>query len=101
MGSMTERRVPLAPDQRCIDDYRPIKVICIGAGVCGIAVGCLFPQHIPNLELTIYEKNADVGGTWLENHYPGLRPGKQAPDNPSWKRTANSRSDLTPHVYQC
>ena len=53
-----------------------MKVICIGAGMCGIAVGSLFPQHIPNLELTIYEKNTEVGGTWFENHYPGLRPGE-------------------------
>jgi len=75
-------RVPKNPDERPIDDYRPIKVICIGAGMNGIAVGALLPQHIPNLELTIYEKNPEVGGTWYENHYPGLRP------------------DLTPHVYQ-
>ncbi|EXJ67391.1 uncharacterized protein A1O5_09404 [Cladophialophora psammophila CBS 110553] len=75
-------RIPPCPDDRSINDWRPIEVICIGAGMCGIAVGCLFPQHIPNLKLTIYEKNTDVGGTWFENHYPGLRP------------------DLTPHVYQ-
>jgi cation diffusion facilitator CzcD-associated flavoprotein CzcO len=73
-------RVPINPDERPIDDYRPIKVICLGAGMSGIAVGCLFPQHIPNLELTIYEKNADVGGTWFENHYPGLRPGERPLD---------------------
>jgi len=24
------------------------------------------------LDLTIYEKNADIGGTWLENKYPGV-----------------------------
>lgn len=24
-----------------------------------------------NIELTIYEKNSDVGGTWHENVYPG------------------------------
>ncbi|KAK5285482.1 hypothetical protein LTR55_010919 [Exophiala xenobiotica] len=74
MASVMESRIPLTPDQRCIDEHRPIKVICIGAGMCGIAVGCLFPQHIANLELTIYEKNKEVGGTWFENHYPGLRP---------------------------
>jgi cation diffusion facilitator CzcD-associated flavoprotein CzcO len=46
-----------------------MKVICIGAGMCGIAVGCMFPEKIPNLELVIYEKNTDVGGTWFENQY--------------------------------
>lgn len=24
------------------------------------------------VDLAIYEKNADVGGTWFENRYPGL-----------------------------
>ncbi|ODM22506.1 hypothetical protein SI65_00094 [Aspergillus cristatus] len=24
------------------------------------------------VDLAIYEKNADAGGTWFENHYPGL-----------------------------
>ncbi|KAF4999687.1 hypothetical protein FDECE_11441 [Fusarium decemcellulare] len=49
---------------QAIDQPRPIKVICIGAGFSGILTAIRFPQRIPNLELTIYEKNADIGGTW-------------------------------------
>jgi cation diffusion facilitator CzcD-associated flavoprotein CzcO len=30
------------------------------------------PQRIPNLELVIYEKNPEIGGTWYENRYPGV-----------------------------
>ncbi|KAI0628458.1 FAD/NAD-P-binding domain-containing protein [Trametes polyzona] len=56
----------------CIDEYRPIKVIVIGAGFSGITAGVRFPQKIPNVELTIYEKSAGVGGTWFNNKYPGL-----------------------------
>lgn len=51
----------------CIDDYRPMKVIVIGAGLSGILAGIRFPQYIKNLDLTIYDKNTDVGGTWHEN----------------------------------
>lgn len=51
----------------CIDDLRPIKVICIGAGFSGILAGIRFPQRVPNLDFTIYEKNEEVGGTWFEN----------------------------------
>lgn len=51
----------------CIDDYRPMKVIVIGAGLSGILAGIRFPQYIQNLDLTIYDKNSDVGGTWHEN----------------------------------
>ncbi|KAH6988311.1 hypothetical protein BKA56DRAFT_477752 [Ilyonectria sp. MPI-CAGE-AT-0026] len=46
-----------------IDEPRPIKVICIGAGISGILNGIRLPHHIKNLELVIYEKNHDLGGT--------------------------------------
>jgi len=52
---------------RPVDKSRPMKVIIIGAGMSGIIAGIFFPRSIENLELTIYEKNADIGGTWFEN----------------------------------
>ncbi|KAI0712848.1 hypothetical protein C8T65DRAFT_739260 [Cerioporus squamosus] len=55
-----------------IDEYRPIKVIVIGAGFSGILSAIRFPQKIPNVDLTIYEKNSGVGGTWHSNRYPGI-----------------------------
>ncbi|XXH00789.1 hypothetical protein Hte_007140 [Hypoxylon texense] len=60
------------PRDAPVDYARPIKVICIGAGMSGIVCGIRFPQRIPNLQLTIYDKNDDVGGVWLENKYPGV-----------------------------
>jgi cation diffusion facilitator CzcD-associated flavoprotein CzcO len=53
--------------ERAIDEPRPLKVIYIGAGVSGICAAIQFPKAVPNLEFAIYEKNADVGGTWFEN----------------------------------
>jgi len=53
--------------ERAIDEPRPLKVIYIGAGVSGICAAIQFPKYTPSIELTIYEKNADVGGTWFEN----------------------------------
>lgn len=50
-----------------IDEPRPIKVICVGAGISGILTGIRLPQQVENLDLVIYDKNSDVGGTWLEN----------------------------------
>ncbi|KAL4250051.1 FAD-binding Monooxygenase Superfamily protein [Abortiporus biennis] len=55
-----------------IDDYRPMKVVVIGTGFSGITAGIRFRQHIEKLDLTIYEKNAGIGGTWYTNKYPGL-----------------------------
>jgi cation diffusion facilitator CzcD-associated flavoprotein CzcO len=45
----------------------------IGAGLSGITAGVLLPVKVPGINLVIFEKNADVGGTWYENVYPGVR----------------------------
>lgn len=50
-----------------VDYARPLKAICIGAGMSGILCGIRFSQKIPNLDLVIYDKNEEVGGVWLEN----------------------------------
>jgi ribulose 1,5-bisphosphate synthetase/thiazole synthase len=54
---------------------RPISIIIIGAGVSGIAAVKLFKEKFVGqpVDLRIYEKNADVTGTWLENRYPGYK----------------------------
>ena len=76
----------LLPDQKpftlldkSIDEPRPFKVICIGAGYSGIMCGIRydhtdimpgyyselrgdrFQQRMKNLNLTIYERNAGIG----------------------------------------
>ena len=69
-GTVTGHGVELPPlHDHCVDNYRPMKVICIGAGISGICAGIRFRQRIHNLDLTIYDKNPDVGGTWYENRY--------------------------------
>ncbi|KAJ7175158.1 FAD/NAD-P-binding domain-containing protein [Mycena crocata] len=62
---------PYSTGDRSIDDYRPVKVICIGAGFSGILCAIRFQQKVPNCELKIYEKADGIGGTWRHNRYPG------------------------------
>jgi hypothetical protein len=50
-----------------VENFRPLKVIVIGAGYSGIYCGIRIPERLRNVELVIYEKNAGVGGTWYEN----------------------------------
>ena len=52
------------------------RVAVIGAGMGGIAAGVKLDEA--GYDFTIIEKNADFGGTWLENVYPGV-----AVDTPS------------------
>lgn len=56
-----------------VDSIRSLKVAVIGAGISGITAGVLLPAKVPGIALTIFEKNEDVGGTWFENIYPGVR----------------------------
>ena len=60
----TWRREDLAPD-------RPFRVVVIGAGMSGLAAAHRLQQA--GVEVVVVEKNDDVGGTWLENSYPGCR----------------------------
>ncbi|RFU30934.1 hypothetical protein B7463_g5425, partial [Scytalidium lignicola] len=69
-------------EDHAIDDIPPIKVAIIGAGLSGITAGALLPVKVPSLQLTIFEKNPEVGGTWYENSFPGVR------------------CDIPAHVYQ-
>ncbi|KAM5342246.1 hypothetical protein ACJ41O_013212 [Fusarium nematophilum] len=50
---------------------RRIRVLMVGAGASGLNLARHMDLHMENFELAIYEKNADVGGTWFENRYPG------------------------------
>lgn len=50
-------------EQRHIDEPRELRVAVIGAGLSGILAGILLPAKVPNIKLTIFEKNADVVST--------------------------------------
>ncbi|ETI26517.1 hypothetical protein G647_03294 [Cladophialophora carrionii CBS 160.54] len=50
---------------------RKLRVIHIGAGASGICFSKFARDRLENVEFQVYEKNDDIGGTWLENRYPG------------------------------
>ncbi|KAF3003284.1 hypothetical protein E8E14_006499 [Neopestalotiopsis sp. 37M] len=50
---------------------RRLRVVCVGAGATGLQLAYKAERALEQVDLQIYEKNADVGGTWLENRYPG------------------------------
>lgn len=76
-------------------DHAPFKVLVIGAGAAGID----FLHHSLtafkglSVEVKCFDKNADVGGTWLENRYPGCACDGPSPSyqfawrpNPEWSK---------------
>lgn len=52
---------------------RHIRIVGVGAGASGLNLLRTLRLNLDNYEAVLYEKNADVGGTWLENRYPGCR----------------------------
>jgi 4-hydroxyacetophenone monooxygenase len=62
-------RDEIAPDST-------FRVAIVGAGMSGLLVAYRLKQV--GIPFVVFEKNAEVGGTWFENTYPGCRV-----DNPN------------------
>ncbi|KEZ43472.1 4-hydroxyacetophenone monooxygenase [Scedosporium apiospermum] len=50
---------------------RKLRIIHVGAGATGLCTAFKFERQLTDYELVCYEKNDEIGGTWLENRYPG------------------------------
>jgi len=50
---------------------RPFSVAIVGAGMSGLVMAHRLAQA--KVPFVVLERNADVGGVWLENTYPGCR----------------------------
>lgn len=66
-------RIPI--NEQPLFKPRPLRVVCVGAGYSGLMLAYKYKHETPMdhfMDLCIYEKNDDVGGTWYENRYPGV-----------------------------
>ncbi len=62
---------PRAPTWNVSDHGGTFRCAVVGAGASGLAAAHRLRQA--GVDVTMFEKNGDVGGTWLENVYPGCR----------------------------
>ena len=81
-------------------------VLIVGAGVNGIVLGAKLGQL--GIPYTIVEKNKNVGGTWLENSYPGC--GVDTPNHAyslsfgrryRWSRYFSLRDEIQDYLERC
>ena len=70
LGLLTDSDVP-AWNKSELAPERPFAVAIIGAGMSGIAAAYRLQQA--GVPFVILERNAEVGGVWSENSYPGCR----------------------------
>ena len=116
-----DRYVPLLNEELAIDgdhlrapqwtkagvaEDRPFRVAIIGAGMSGIAAAHRLDQA--GVEFMVFEKNANVGGTWLENSYPGCRVDVQNhmysysfAQRTDWPRYYSPRKVLAEYFREC
>ena len=62
---------PREPSWRLAESEGAFRCAVVGAGASGLAAAYRLRQA--GVAVTVFEKNDDVGGTWLENVYPGCR----------------------------
>lgn len=73
---------------------RHVRVVLMGAGASSLNFFKKAEEQMQNLKITCYEKNRDIGGTWLENRYPGC-----ACDIPSVNYQFSWKIHLWSHYY--
>ncbi|MEV7863001.1 NAD(P)/FAD-dependent oxidoreductase [Streptomyces hirsutus] len=77
VASMMAEQLGFAPFEPAdvsglIADARPdFSVIVVGAGVSGLAAAIYLKKA--GIPFTVLERNEEIGGTWWENTYPGVR----------------------------
>jgi len=50
---------------------RKMRIIHVGAGATGLCAAFKMERQLTDYELVCYDRNSEVGGTWLVNRYPG------------------------------
>ena len=91
------------PSEQVLQNF---KVLIIGAGESGIGTGVKLQEL--GIPFEIIERNASVGGTWLENSYPGC--GVDTPNhfyqysfapNHGWSRYFSPRDEIWKYLEDC
>lgn len=73
---------------------RKVRVVLMGAAASTVNFLTKAEEQMENLQICVYEKNRDVGGTWFENRYPGC-----ACDIPSVNYQFSWATKIWTHYY--
>ncbi len=83
------------------------EVIIIGTGFAGLGMAINLRKAGKN-NFVIFEREADVGGTWLVNNYPGCACDVQShlysfsfAPNPQWSRMFSPQEEIWQYLRDC
>ncbi|EXJ66168.1 uncharacterized protein A1O5_10784 [Cladophialophora psammophila CBS 110553] len=87
---------------------RPMRIVHVGCGAAGICLAKFLPEQMQNVSFTCYDKNTEIGGTWLENRYPGCACDIPSVDyqftwarNPDWTHFYSSSPEIWQYFKDC
>ncbi|KAF7798583.1 hypothetical protein EIP86_009805 [Pleurotus ostreatoroseus] len=87
--------VPLLLEQP-IDHARKLRVVVVGAGFSGIATAYKLATEVENVDVVIYEKNEDVGGTCPSHCYQYTFA-----ENTQWSKFYVPGSEILAYLRDC
>lgn len=84
-----------------------VDVAIIGSGFSGLGMAIRLKQA-GRTNFVIWEREAEVGGTWFVNHYPGCACDVQShlysfsfEPNPGWSRTFSPQAEIWRYLNHC
>ncbi len=84
-----------------------IDVVIIGSGFAGIGMAVKLRQ-MGHEDFVVWEREAEVGGTWLVNTYPGCACDVQShlysfsfEPKPDWSRTFSPQAEIRSYLDHC
>jgi cation diffusion facilitator CzcD-associated flavoprotein CzcO len=84
-----------------------VRVAIVGAGFGGLGMAIRLRQE-GEREFVLLERDADVGGTWLQNTYPGCQCDVPShlysfsfAQNPGWSRTFSPQPEIWEYLRRC
>lgn len=100
---MSDTQTTAAP----LDDAKSVEILIIGSGFAGIGLGSQLRRH-GRRDFLILERASDVGGTWRDNHFPGVAcdvPSHQYSLswilNPHWSRVYSPGPEIHAYMQKC
>jgi 4-hydroxyacetophenone monooxygenase len=100
------RDVGLQTASSCDGSRQNMRVLIVGAGVSGLALGAQLGRL--GVEYTIVDRATEVGGTWWLNRYPGC--GVDTPNHSysysfgrrnAWTRYFSLRDEILAYLVRC
>lgn len=98
---------PLPPMTSTPDESAPLQALIIGSGFGGLGMAIAL-RKAGILDFLILEKQADVGGVWRDNRYPGAACDVPShlysfsfEPNPNWSRVFATQPEIFQYLRHC